>query len=295
MKGREIMKKIILKKITSIVLVAALLCNVCSANVNAETMLTATETTVYVDGVEFKVSINDDLEIEVEGCTDNCEALLVIDKDGNGEVNIEDKEAVSEEYDLDINELSKYDADVDVYEDGKKIDEITSVDEIVEDKYEGQTAIAISAGGVVISIGMLLEAMLNALLAVVIAGVLYIVVTKLYSKVEAATKTKKEKAKKYYYKAAVWKGQVVVSPVGITKSKAVSRVKNNLSIYSFTSTMARAAITQAGYCCSVSEIDKKRYKGHIYLRHYHKANKMGKVLHTGGFHSFYGAPVKGTL
>ena len=88
------------------------------------------------------------------------------------------------------------------------------------------------------------------------------------------------KAKKYYYKAAVWNGQVVVSPKGISKSKAISRVKRNLSVYSFTSSMARAIITQAGFYCSSSEIDDKRYRGHIYLWHYHKANAKGHALHT---------------
>ena len=75
---------------------------------------------------------------------------------------------------------------------------------------------------------MVLEALLAASLAVVIAGVLYIVVTKFYSKVEAASATKRKKIKKYYYKATVWNGQVVVSPKGISKSKAISRVKSNL-------------------------------------------------------------------
>lgn len=276
-------------------LITTILCNVFGGNVNAETMLGENGTTVYVDGVEFNVSINDNFEIEVEGHSDVSDAFLLIDENGYGEVEIQNDEDIvdSEEYELEIEDFTPNNVDIDVCEDGDKVQDISSVDEIIEDTYEGQVSIV--AGGAVISLGMVLEALLTAMLAVIIAGVLYIVVTKFYSKVQAASKTKKQKVKKYYYKAAVWKGQVVVSPKGISKSKAISRVKRNLSVYSFTASMARAIITQAGARCSSPEIDGKRYRGHIYLWHYHKANAKGHALHTGGFHSFYGAPVKGTI
>ncbi|MDD6071449.1 MAG: hypothetical protein PUC12_11670 [Clostridiales bacterium] len=284
-----------LNKMLSIILVATILCNVFGTNVNAETILGENEKTVYIDGVEFNVSINDDFQIEVEGHTDISDAFLLVDENGFGELEIRNDEDVvdSEEYELEMDEFTSDDVDIAVYEEGDKVEDISSVDEIIEDTYVGQ--VAISAGGVVISLGMVLEALLEALLAVVIAGVLYIVVTEFYSKVEAASATKRKKVKKYYYKAAVWNGQVVVSPKGISKSKAIGRVKSNLSVYSFSSVMASAVIAQAGFLCSLPEIDAKRYKGHVYLWHYHKANTRGHVLHTGGFHSFYGAPIVGTI
>lgn len=293
-KKEKIMKKK-LKRLTSVILITAIFCNVFGGYVNAETILGENETTIYIDGVEFNISINDDFEIEVEGHTDVSDAFLLVDQNGYGEVEIQNDETIvdSEDYELEIEDFTPNDVDIDVYEDNDKVEEISSVDEIIEDTYEGQVAIA--AGGAVISLGMVLEALLAAMLAVIIAGILYIVVTKFYSKVQTASKTKKQKVKKYYYKAAVWKGQVVVSPKGISKSKAISRVKSNLSVYSFTSSMARAIITQAKAYCSSPEIDGKRYRGHIYLWHFHKANAKGHALHTGGFHSFYGAPVIGTL
>lgn len=247
--------------------------------------------------MEFNITLNDDFEIEVEGHTEVSDAFMLIDQNGNGEVEIENDErnVDSEEYELEIEDLSRNDVDIEVYEDGDKIEEISSVNEIIEDTYNGQAAIAICAGGVVISLGMILEALLAAMLAVVIAGVLYIVINKFYSQVQASTKTKKEKVKKYYYSAAIWKGQVVVSPKAISKSKAIARVKKNLSVYSFSAKMAKAVIKQAGCYCSKPEIDKRRLKGHLYLYHYHKANAKGHPIHTGGFHSFYGTPVKGTL
>ena len=284
------------KKITSVILITILLCNVFGENVSAETMFCEDGTTVYVDGVEFKVALNDDLGIEVEGHSDVSGALLVIDQDGNAELEIENDEDVaeSEQFELEIEDLSQDQVDIDVYEDGDYVDDISSIEDIIEDNYTGQAAIALG-GGVVISLGMVLEALLAAMLAVVIAGVVYIVVTKFCAKVEEATATKKKKAKKYYYKAAVWNGQVVVVPKAISKSKAIKRVKQNLSVYSFTSSMARDVIIQSGAFSSTSEIDAKRYKGHVYLWHYHKASANGHALHTGAFHSFYGVPVLGTL
>lgn len=251
--------------------------------------------TVYVDGVKFNVSINDNYEIEVAGHTDTSDAFLLVNQNGIGNLSIDNDSLIAEsaDYKLDIENLSMTDADVDIYENGIKTDEISSVEEIFEDNYDGQVSIV--AGGVTITVGMVLEAMVAALLAVVISEVLFIVVTKFYSKVQEAAKEKREKVKKYYFKAAIWNGQVVVAPKAISKSKAVARVKANQSIYSFTASMAKSIINQAGYRYSPAEIDGKRYKGHVYLWHYHKANKKGHAIHDGGFHSFYGAPVVGTL
>lgn len=289
------MKKI--RKVTSILLITVLLCNAFASNVNAKTLVAGNATTVYVDGVQFNVAINDNFEVEVEGHTDISDAYMLIDENGNADLEIENDEEFldSEDYQLEIDEFSQNDIDIDVYEDGDKVDEISSVEEIIEDAYDGQIAIGITAGGVVISLGMVLEALLAAMLAVIIAGVLYITISKFYAKVQEATSTKREKVKKYYFKAAVWNGQVVVSPKAISKAKAISRVKKNLSVYSFTSGMAKAVIVQAGCYCSKPEIDTKRLKGHVYLYHYHKASSKGHPLHNGGFHSFYGKPIKGNL
>lgn len=78
-------------------------------------------------------------------------------------------------------------------QDNEVVEEYTTVEEVFEDEYEGQVAIA--AGGITITIGMVLEALLYAALAVVVAGVVYIVVTKFYSTVESATAKKNRRLK----------------------------------------------------------------------------------------------------
>ncbi|MCD8125245.1 MAG: hypothetical protein LUE23_09505 [Lachnospiraceae bacterium] len=287
-----------MKKFLSILLIMTILCSICFEQIEIDAASDDDRIeTVYIDGIQFDVFINDEFEIEVEGHTDSSDAYLTIDKNGVGEVEIENDEEIadSEQYDLEIEELSLEDADIEIYEDGDIVEEITTIDEIIEDDYNGQASVVINAGGAVITTGLLLEAAVTAGVAVVIGGVVYIVGTTFYEKVNTASKTKSEKAKKYYYKAHIYKGQVLISPNGISKSKAIARVQKNLCVYSFTSSMAKQIVVQAGYRCSSAEIDAKRYKGHIYFYHFHKASSKGNPLHTGGFHSFYGAPVVGKL
>ena len=129
-----------IKKAISMVLTVVLLSNVFVTNIEAQTGVWDDETTVYVDGVEFNITLNDDFEIEVEGHTEVSDAFMLIDQNGNGEVEIENDErnVDSEEYELEIEDLSRNDVDIEVYEDGDKIEEISSVNEIIEDTYNGQ-------------------------------------------------------------------------------------------------------------------------------------------------------------
>ena len=85
--------------------------------------------TVYVDGVKFNVSINDNYEIEVAGHTDTSDAFLLVNQNGIGTLSIDNDSLIAEsaDYKLDIENLSMTDADVDIYENGIKTDEISSV------------------------------------------------------------------------------------------------------------------------------------------------------------------------
>lgn len=284
-----------MKKGMSLFLTVIILLNATLTSVKANEVETSQK--VYVDGVEFSISVNDDMEIVVDGSSGENEAHMLLNSCGEAELDISNEalEEEIEEYELKIDNLEYDDVDVEIYQEEELVEEYLDLDDIVEDEYDGQVSIALT-GGAVITVGMVLEALLAAALAVVIAGVLYIVITKFYSTVQTASKTKREKAKKLYYPAYIWNGKVAIASKAITKSKAISRVKKGQSVYSFSSSMARSIIKQAGYSyfpTGISgEIDKNRKSGNIYLYHYHKANKKGHVLHDG-FHSFYGSPVRG--
>lgn len=74
-----------------------------------------------------------------------------------------------------------------------------------------------------ITLGMILEAMAEALLAMVVAGVVYIIATKFYNAVASASRAKREKAKKMYYPAYIWGNRVVIKPRAISRSAAIKK------------------------------------------------------------------------
>lgn len=300
------MKKSI-KRFIAIILSCLILCNICCTYANAETKneYSDCKESIFIDGVEYTYSISDEFDIIIEGESDISEAYCILNKNGEAKITIDNDNNYSkdEEYEVKINELSQNSIDMQAYKDDELYKEYDSIEDIIEDEYDGQSAsvgiLMLEAGKILISLGAVLEALVTAGLAIIIAGITYIVAVKVYARVQAATAEKRKKAQRYYYPATVWKGQVVISPKGIAKNKAVARVKANLSVYSFTSSMARAVISQAGYkygpVGKLGEINKKRYKGNAYFYHYHKANSNYVPVHAGGFHSFYGAPVAGTL
>lgn len=284
-----------MKKYIGLFLVVVLIVNLISVSVCAQENKIAE--TVYVEGVKFNVFLDDNMNVVVEGNSALNKACMILEPDGNAELELlnETDDKSMEEYEIEIVDLQMDNVDVEVCQEGEMVEEFTDLEDITEDEYDGQVGIVIGAG-VVITIGMVLEALLAACLAVIIGGIVYIVATKFYSAVQAASKTKREKARKYYYAANIWKGKVVIVPKAITKSKAIARVKKNQSVYSFSSTLARKIITQSGCFYyptrSRGEIDLNRRKGNVYLYHYHKGTNNGHAYHNG-FHSFYGAPVIG--
>jgi len=281
-----------MKKLISITLVLTMIINLFTIPVNArESKITET---IYINGVKFDVSLNENMEITINGSNQNSAAKMTLNSNGEGEIILQNNKE-KEFFDVDINTLNNTEIDVDVFQNNHLVDTFSTIDDIIEDSYSGQIAIFITTE-ITITIGMILESLIAAGLVVIISEVLYIVATEFYSAVQSATKTKKEKAKKKYYPATVYKGTVVIKPKAISKKKAIKRVKKGQSVYSFSSTKARDIILQAGYSHyptgSYGEIDNKRIAGNIYLRHYHIANSKGYAIHNG-FHSFYGSPVRG--
>lgn len=91
---------------------------------------------------------------------------MAIDENLNGEISMNG----DEQYEIEVNNLN-YDmetVDIVISEDGETVEEYNSFDEVIQDEYCGQMAIA--AGGT-IAIGGFVTALLYACLAVTVAGV----------------------------------------------------------------------------------------------------------------------------
>jgi len=277
---------------------------------------------IYVDDVEFTAWINDDYEVEIEGANDISTGYMRVGLDGESEVviieyNIEDfgdkteimsiddhytdisdiSEDISDvsikKFSLEIDTLTEEEINLSIYDDSglvEKFDEIDKFEDHSNDMSGRQEVVTITAGGVAISLSMLLEVLMSFGLAVMIGSVLYIMASILYNEVTAASKKKRAKFQKFYFKAYEYKGFIYVHPKGISLTKAIKHVKNNQSIYTILKKMAKKPITGAGYTAIGPEIDEHQIKGHIYFYHFHKGNSNGKRISQGKFHSFYGRP-----
>lgn len=286
------------RNLLAVVLVVVLAVNLCLAdyrNVKADE-----GETVYLDGIEFTITYDDDMNMVIKGdAVDSLsESELILNKDGTATVMIDNEGCEQENYSLDIEEMdgendfeaTVFDENIDV------VAEYDNYDQLEEDidAYEGQTAI--SAGGVVlITIGLTLAVLILWGLAKIISGVVYLVATKFYSAVQSLAKSKRAKAYNYYYPAYIVGKKTFISPSSISTSRAASRIKNGLCVYSFTSYLARQVVIAAGYnhwpSGTTGDVTsaKNRKSGGIYFYHYHKATSTGH----GTEHSFYGAPIIG--
>lgn len=201
---------------------------------------------------------------------------MEITTNGNDVATIyDDKEQEYVDYALDINDLSYNDVDVDIIDDdGDVVDSYENVDDLIDDTYDGQVAVTVVTG---ITVGALITAILEAAACIAVAGVIY------YG-AKAAVKAieKDSKQQKYYYKAYVYKKNVFIAIESrISKASAVSRLKSGLSIYTYTSGLAKSAVKATGWGCTKKEISD--LKGKIRFWHYHTSKRLGE-------HAFFGLP-----
>lgn len=294
--------KVLLKKVIALFLFVAMLFNSCFSNcIQVKASELNASKTIYLDGVRFDISFDDDLNMIILGqaLESDSEAELVLHSDGIADVVINNEGEKKEDYIVDISELD-YEKDVfeaEVYDTQAEIvEEYHDLEDLEEElvDYEGQVSITVD-GVILITIALVLSAMIAAGTAKIISDVVYIVADVFYDAVQSLSKTKRAKAYKYYYPAYISGKYTLVSPRSISLTKAAKRIKNDLCVYSFTSSKAREAVTSAGYshwpAGTTGDLTakKSRKSGGVYFYHFHKATTKGH----GKEHSFYGTPIIG--
>ena len=232
----------------------------------------------YSNGVRYEVSLDDEGMVIVAG--DDGSTIRVVD-DGKAIATVKEGNEVRT-YNMEIETLTDDETNVSVYDEyGSLVYHVSDNDEL--DFYTGQVAITAGTyigGGILVTI---LGIALKLIATCVVAGIVY------YGAKEAVQYIKKSSSRSAkYYPAILYKGNVVIAVMKpISKSSAVSRLRCGNSIYTFTSTNARAAVVSTGLgVLANSEIDKYRKRGYIYFYHYHTANRNGA-------HAWYGTPVIG--
>lgn len=230
------------------------------------------ENVVYVEGHAFKVSTSFEGDTIVESLEN--ETRLVMDENGNADIVLEDNNGIIENFDAEINDLSEENVDIVITQSGNVVDEITSYDELVEDSYEGQVAVA----GVTITLGMVLEALALAAITVVVAGVTCYAVDALEKQIK--------KNKNYIFYAYLAAGNVFINPTSIDEKTAISHIKvtgDSGGVYTYFQTNA-ASLAQKStrYWCGPENhfTIPKMMLGMTFYDHYHNCES--------GAHIWYG-------
>ena len=290
------------KKLLSSILIILFLFN--AIFVNCETVyaddsdiqqLTQLTDPVYVDGVESDIDIDFSTgNIIVTGKTEVSEGTLVLEPDGEAAIEIENNNLEDESYTLDIDELSADNVDVEIYDDGELVANYDEYDEIIEDAYEGQTAIQV---GVYVGATLLLYIVTS--YVIVKSGITYCMAKHFTKAIEKAKAAVKEKARSYYYPTLITKvkgkNMVYIDPYGVNLNRAAAIVKANGNIYSYTASMAKKAINKAGYAAVNTKGVKNSYDLHTasgyQFKHYHrgKTASSGVLKKNGSCHSLFGA------
>lgn len=264
---------VFMKKITSKLLTMAILVNlVFAGNQNVHANCETNTRTVFVEGVEYSVTLDEENNILIKAITPGYDAEMVLDENLEGEIQIN-----NEEYNIDIKEIDYDSDDIDVVvcdEDNNVVEEYEDTDELIPDDYCGQVAIA--AGGGTIAVGTLVTALLYASLAITIAGVTCYAVDAVISDVK--------KNSKYYYKAYQRLNTVFINPVPISAATATKRIASGSNTYTFTSALAKSIVKATGLGVTKSENHWAWYKIGSYFNHYHTKNRNGAQ-------SFYGVPL----
>ena len=245
------------------------------------------EKIVYVDGVGYSVSIDEDYNITLQSVDSDNEAKMVLDNTLSGDIRIDNGNGV-EKYKIDISELASSDNlddedfeydDIDIEitdQQGNIVEEYDEMDDVILDEYEGQAAIAV---GGTIAVGGLVTALLKLALAVCIAGVVCYAVDAVIDQVK--------RNRNYCYKAYRALNTVVINPRAISYKSAVSRIKKGSDVYTYTKGTAKSIMVSTAQGYYGPENHWAWYKIGSFFNHYHlNSHKKGK----NAAHMFYGLP-----
>ncbi len=272
-----------MKKIIASLLAVTLMFNSFIQEVSAvETQNGIIETEhIYLDGIEYVYHVGVNGEIEVEAVSKNTEGKLTVDSNAQAVAEVLDENGNIEEYEIEINDLTDKEVDVDIFDDnGKLIEEYDTMEELLEDEYECQAVATMSV--TVISVSTLLKVLLLIAATVIVSGVVY------YAAATVAETIQNNKKKRNLYYSAYLKGKDVYISYNksISFKSAVSRVRYGKNIYTWTSANAKNVVLATGLgTIPKAEIDSasSRKKGFVYYYHWHTKNRNGA-------HAWFGRP-----
>ncbi|HEM4925437.1 TPA: hypothetical protein U1160_002107 [Streptococcus suis] len=220
------------------------------------------------------------MNLEVNTYLDGGEFSLEIDKfSGEGFFNTSDDDIDIDDFEVKINEIIDEDnLDIIIEEGDGNIENIDSVEDLIDEAYEGQMTLV--AGTFV---GLAGKAILSALIAaiayaakvIVVAGITYYAVDRVADKIKNG----------FIYRAYRANNAVYISPLSITKSQAIRLVRLGKDVYTLLKAHAKSIVASTGLGVTQSENHyyTSRKRG-IYYSHFHTANRNGA-------HSFYGLPL----
>ena len=131
---------------------------------------------IYVDGIKYDYVIDKDGTIKIETDSSKVNGKLILNSEANGVVQVENTDGKLEKYEIEVNDLTIENVDIDIFEDdGDIYEEIDSMEELLTDEYECQAAATVTV--TVISISTLLKVLLLIAQTVIIAGVVYYAAT----------------------------------------------------------------------------------------------------------------------
>lgn len=271
------MRSNILKKTTTILLILAMLFNTIFIN---QPVVYANEQElekIYIDGIEYAISITEDLNVKVNTFIEGEMYSLEINKfDGSGELTSTSEDINANDYAIQIQELSESDVDLTISDNRtNEVQEIDSIDELIDESYVGQAAAAVTFGGIAgkALLAAIAAALAKAATVVVVGGVTYHAVTKISEKIRKGS----------YYPAIISGNNVLIAPNAINRSKAVERLKNRMSIYTILSSHAKGAVKDTHMGVTQSENHYNSGKKGVFFSHYHTLQRRGE-------HAFYGMP-----
>ncbi|MBM7615492.1 hypothetical protein [Alkaliphilus hydrothermalis] len=234
--------------------------------------------TVFVDGIEYNVRVDNKFNTTVETVGLENKAKLVIDKHGKGTISGVKGQKKGEVYEVIVNELSYEGLDVKVKSNGKEIEKFTKKEDLVKDKYTGQATIVV--GGTVLA-GSLVQALLAAGLIFIAAGITWVAVTEIADILQNSSSTG-------YFQCKFSLGMLFINPDDITRTHAVNRIKGGYDVYTYSRSDASGIVVSAGKGIIGPENHYAFWKFGDYYDHYHTGDRNGA-------HSFYGLPQKRSL
>ena len=231
-------------------------------------------TPVYVDGIKYEVSVNDDLNVVVKTVGLEKQSQLVLYADGTALAKIANPNEQTERFTVDFEKLDSEHIDATVYQKGKLVENIDGMSDLDETDYSGQIPF-IFIGAVTLE--GLLVALMNTAITIVRSGIVWYAVHSILEDINQMKNT--------FFKAYLVKNFLYINPKSISFTNAVNRIKIGKNIYTFKSQNAYQCVDATGLGIIGPEINirKDLLDNNIYYYHYHTSNRNGS-------HAFYGLP-----